>query len=341
MDEKTKRFCPSCGAVMDEKDTIRTQNIYCSKCSPSETRDDVKTLKGNTLDKTAIRDETIASEPGRSKITDETTVKLSKNIAATKRIREILKIEPDVDLDQTSRLYFSKKGKEIKRDKDFTVSDLIADSGEETKYIVDKKIGLGGMGVVLETVDQDIRRKVAMKVMLSKQKEDITLIKRFLEEAQITGQLEHPNVVPIYEIGIDDDSKAYFTMKLVRGETLESVVNKIANKDNEYLKRYTLGAMIQIFMKVCDGIGYAHNKGVLHRDLKPENIMLGDFGEVLVMDWGISKVLGREDDYPKDSPISFQPKESDFRTMEGEILGTPSYMSPEQAKGEISEFKSK
>jgi serine/threonine protein kinase/formylglycine-generating enzyme required for sulfatase activity len=333
MEEKTKKLCPSCGAVIKEEDITGGRSIYCSKCNPSKTGDNIKSkISGKTI----MEEDVIDYGMRDSKIAEETSVKFSKHIAATKVIRELLNIEPDVDLDQTSKIYFSKTGKEAKPDKDFSVSDLIAEAGEETKYIVDKQIGLGGMGVVLETVDQDIRRKVAMKVMLPNQKNNMTLMKRFLEEAQITGQLEHPNIVPIYEIGIDDDSKAYFTMKLLRGETLESVINKISNNDHEYLKKYTLGALIQIFMKVCDGISYAHHKGVLHRDLKPENIMLGDFGEVMVLDWGISKVLGRDDNWREDSPISFRAKEGDYRTINGQILGTPSYMSPEQAKGEIS-----
>lgn len=336
MDEKTKRLCPSCGSVIGEKDIIISdKSIYCVKCNPTKTGDNIKS---KTTEKTLTGEDAITSQMRDAETSDETSVKFSKHVAATKVIRALLNIEPDVDLDQTSKIYFSKKGREIKGEKDFSVSDLMAKAGEETKYIVDKQIGLGGMGVVLETVDQDIRRKVAMKVMLPTQKNNIILIKRFLEEAQITGQLEHPNIVPIYEIGIDDNSKAYFTMKLVRGETLESVINKIANNDRAYLKKYTLGALVQMFMKVCDGISYAHHKGVLHRDLKPDNIMLGDFGEVMVMDWGISKVLGREDIYPEDSPLSFRVKDSDFRTIDGQILGTPSYMSPEQARGEVSEL---
>lgn len=331
MGEKTKKYCPSCGAVIDEKNKTGPSGLYCSNCEPHDSQ--AKTVTAASGRKSG----TIASDSSISQTQEKTFVKLSKNISATKRIKELLNIETGVDLDKTSRVYLSKKGKEIKHLKDSSIDKLISASEKDTKYIVGESIGFGGMGTVLETLDQDIRRRVAMKVLLEDHVEDKASIKRFLEEAQITGQLEHPNVVPVYEIGVDDESRAYFTMKLVKGETLESVINKIADDIDGFRQKYSLGTMLQIFMKVCDGIGYAHNKGVLHRDLKPENIMIGDFGEVLVMDWGISKILGREESFPEDSTVSIEKEEDSFRTMEGAILGTPSFMSPEQARGEVSE----
>jgi len=323
MKEKTKYICPSCGQEIKREGVKNGENIYCEKCRPPQTKEKTITLKEEAVEK--------------AEVGGQTTLKLGKTVAATKIIKEVLKIEPDVDLEQASKIYFGRDRDKVDSEAEPSISNLISSAGE-AKYLFDKEIGHGGMGVVLETVDQDIRRKVAMKVMPPSTKENVPLIKRFLEEAQITGQLEHPNIVPVHEIGIDDESTAYFTMKLVRGEDLEAIISKMADGNHEYLKKYSLGSLIQIFMKVCDGIGYAHSKGVLHRDLKPENIMVGSFGEVLVMDWGVSKVLGREEMQTVESSMPFHEKEASFQTIEGQVMGTPSYMSPEQAMGNISEL---
>ncbi len=226
-------------------------------------------------------------------ITD-TNIRLEKNIAAIKLIRNFLNIEPSIDLENSSRSYYASKATLDDSPTGPSVSDIITQAKKDTKYIFDDMIGRGGMGAVMGTVDQDIRRKVAMKVMLPQDRTNTPKVKRFLEEAQITGQLEHPNIVPVHEIGIDEDSKIYFTMKLVQGEDLEMILQEREAGNEPYVQRYGLGNLIQLFMKVCDGISYAHAKGVLHRDLKPENIMVGSFGEVLVMDWGIAKILGEE-----------------------------------------------
>ena len=127
-------------------------------------------------------------------------------------------------------------------------------------------------------------------------------------------------------------------MKLVQGEDLKVILLKCAEDDEVYQQKYGLGNLIQIFLKLCDGISYAHSKGVLHRDLKPENIMVGTFGEVLVMDWGVAKILGQKDsvfDEEASDPVEGL---KHTLTMEGIVLGTPSYMSPEQAWGNISEL---
>jgi serine/threonine protein kinase/formylglycine-generating enzyme required for sulfatase activity len=265
-------------------------------------------------------------------------LKLGTTVSASHKIREVLKIEPDIDLEQTSKNYFGTRKENADVESQLSISELISGGSEDMKYLFHKELGRGGMGAVFETVDQDIRRKVAMKVMLPGAEKKTPLVKRFLEEAQITGQLEHPNIVPVHEIGIDDESKTYFTMKLVKGEDLESIIFKISKGNREYVTKYSLGTLVQIFMKVCDGISYAHSRGVLHRDLKPENIMVGDFGEVMVMDWGIAKVLGRQTEQSADSTSMLNEKAITSKTMEGEIWGTPSYMSPEQAMGKASEL---
>ena len=170
---------------------------------------------------------------------------------------------------------------------------------------------------------------------------------RFIEEAQITGQLAHPNIVPVYELGVDENDQLFYTMKFVRGVTLRKVLELLAAGEPGVVKKYPLPALLTISQKLCDAIAFAHSKGVIHRDLKPENVMLDDFGVVRVMDWGLAKVLagkaegGRKGGGPQGhlfrAPRSgiFRPPPSAFQTLAGSIMGTPAYMSPEQARGEI------
>ncbi|MCP4716786.1 MAG: SUMF1/EgtB/PvdO family nonheme iron enzyme [Deltaproteobacteria bacterium] len=309
-----------------------------------ETAEDERTVALGGTEKTVAPEQPPSAAFGRTSVagpdnTRATTIYgYNKSLAATKVIKEMLKIEPDVDLEHASKIYLNRKGHKEDTPSAASINDMISRAAEETKYIFDKELGRGGMGAVFATVDQDIRRKVAMKVMLPGAGKKPAHIKRFLEEAQVTGQLEHPNIVPVHDIGIDENSKIYFTMKLVKGDNLETVINRIADSDPAYTEKYTPGSLIQIFMKVCDGISYAHSCGVLHRDLKPENIMVGNFGEAMVMDWGLAKVLGRDDIQLGETNTKAQAAASPYKTMEGQVMGTPSYMSPEQALGKISEL---
>ena len=211
----------------------------------------------------------------------------------------------------------------------------------EKKYDIGRVVAVGGMGEILEAKEAAMGRRVAMKVMLSAPHTDDVL--RFLNEARITGQLEHPNIVPVHELGVDEYGEVFYTMKLVRGITLKVVLDRVLKAEAGALRQYPLAALLTVFQKVCDALAFAHSKGVLHRDLKPENIMLGDFGEVLVMDWGLAKVID-----PAKAASSLvsdvgmrtavRPAAADgdtgSMTLDGTVLGTPKYMSPEQARGE-------
>ncbi len=200
------------------------------------------------------------------------------------------------------------------------------------RYQIGKQIAQGGMGAILSAADQGIRREVAMKVMLKAM--DPGDILRFIEEAQVTGQLEHPSIVPVYELSVNEQGEVFYTMKMVRGITLKKVIELLAKGVGDVAKKYPLAALLTIFQKVCDAIAFAHSKGVIHRDLKPENIMLGDYGEVLVMDWGLARLVGSTE---RATVVrSAKADEGDaMRTQTGTIMGTPTYMSPEQARGEI------
>lgn len=179
---------------------------------------------------------------------------------------------------------------------------LEAARGSRLRYQMESEVAHGGRGNILLCIDRTLRRPVAMKVMRPKVAESEDSRARFLEEAQITGQLEHPNIVPIHELGMDASGDLYFTMKLVRGKSLGQILREMREAQErrkaspgEAKPQPTLPEMLQIFLKVCDGMAFAHSRGVIHRDLKPDNIMVGDFGEVLVMDWGLAKIVGQPD----------------------------------------------
>ncbi len=213
----------------------------------------------------------------------------------------------------------------------------------EKKYEIGAVVAEGGMGKILNARDAFIRRNVAMKVMLKDKTTDHAA--RFYQEAQITGQLEHPGIVPIYELGVDEQEELFYTMKFVRGITLRRILQLLSEGDRETLTKFPLAALLTAFQKVCDAIAFAHSRQVIHRDLKPDNIMLGDFGEVLVMDWGLAKVIGVAENL-RSSPVPASARhlpainsgasgEGASMTLHGAIMGTPQYMSPEQARGEI------
>jgi serine/threonine protein kinase len=213
---------------------------------------------------------------------------------------------------------------------------------DQRKYEVKAMIAMGGMGAILEAEDKATRRAVAMKVLLNANTpEDIA---RFVEEAQVTAQLEHPNIIPIYELGVNELDKPFYTMKLMRGESLQHVFAGLARGDAGALERYPLGELLLIFQKICDAISYAHSKGVVHRDLKPENVMLGSYGEAVVMDWGLAKTLGHSAHEPSANSTVHTMVQSvrreeggEFMTMVGRAIGTPQFMSPEQAVGQSHE----
>ncbi len=202
------------------------------------------------------------------------------------------------------------------------------------EYQLVKEIARGGMGQIYFGEDPQLERQVAVKVSShSEGGED----PRFTKEAKVLALLAHPNIVPIHATGLDAQGRPFYSMKLVKGRTLQAVLNALKEGDITATKEYTQAALLTIFRKVCDAMAFAHAKGVLHRDLKPENIMVGEYGEVLVMDWGLAKILGE-----RDAAGTVKAAASDTgdygMTLEGEVMGTPQYMSPEQAEGMVAEL---
>jgi serine/threonine-protein kinase len=207
------------------------------------------------------------------------------------------------------------------------------------RYQVFGEIARGGMGAVLEARDHGLGRPMAIKVLLESHRGNPALVRRFVEEAQIGGQLQHPGIVPIYDIGAFPDRRPFFAMKLVRGCTLAELIDKRADPSAD------LPRFLGIFEQVCQTMAYAHSRGVIHRDLKPSNVMVGRFGEVQVMDWGLAKVLGRGGGPQTGDPWPPTPHEEVVATSRepgsdlsrpGSVMGTPAYMSPEQARGETA-----
>ncbi|MHA3770043.1 protein kinase domain-containing protein [Verrucomicrobiota bacterium sgz303538] len=214
---------------------------------------------------------------------------------------------------------------------------------EGKRHKVLTTVGRGGMGVILQARDLHIRRTVAMKVMRTGSQFSRENVLRFIAEAQLTGQLEHPNIVPVYELGIDEHGETFYTMKFVKGITLEAVLRGIRSGDAELIQKYPLGVLLTVFQKICDAVAFAHSREIVHRDLKPDNIMIGAYGEVLVMDWGLAKRLN--EDAPPEEEVRVaipEPQVQDphrgFETLHGVVVGSPPYVSPEQARGELDKI---
>ncbi len=191
-------------------------------------------------------------------------------------------------------------------------------------------LGRGGLGEVTLVHDNDIDRPVALKRLIGKPTDE--LVFRFAEEIRIAGQLEHPNIAPLHDVGVDDDGRHYFVMRYIEGETLEAVIQALASGDPAAHQHYTFERRVELFFGILHAIQYSHARGIIHRDIKPANIMLGPYGEVLVMDWGIAKSRGAvEVVHGSDAGPAVA-----FETQAGSLVGTPSYMSPEQASGDTS-----
>ncbi len=200
-------------------------------------------------------------------------------------------------------------------------------------------IGVGGLGAVFSAREPGLNREVALKILRPEFRNSKNRINGFVREARTTAQIDHPNIVPIHRIGVFDDAGVFFTMKRIEGETLRTVVKKLREGRPEYLRNYTLRRRLEIFISVCQAMAFAHSKRIIHRDLKPANVMIGDYGEVMLMDWGLAYCL---DSHQIDD--DFQSADTDEKETEllppntCVISGTPAFMSPEQAAGRNSEI---
>lgn len=207
-------------------------------------------------------------------------------------------------------------------------------------------IGTGGMGDVRRVRDTELNRTLAMKTIHTPLLGKPSALARFLDEAQTSAQLQHPNLVPVHDLGTLPDGRMWFTMKEVQGRTLEEVVGEVhavsAYRWETGAHGWTFRRLVNAFLSVCRAVAHAHERGVVHRDLKPNNVMVGTLGEVYVLDWGLAKIMGRPDlaahEGKLDAVQTSRGSSGDHRTQLGRVVGTPAYMPPEQARGDVDQI---
>jgi serine/threonine protein kinase len=205
-----------------------------------------------------------------------------------------------------------------------------------TRYALVERVARGGMGVVYAAEDEKLGRRVALKVLHAPDR-NAEMARRLIREAQVLARLEHPGIVPVHDVGTLEDGRVFYTMKFVEGQRLDG-----------YIQSVELGPdRLRVFLRICEAVAFAHARGVLHRDLKPANVMVGPFGEVLVLDWGLAKILREpgtvSTERDPEATILHEPSaprsgsdttENSAATEHGAVMGTPGYMSPEQARGD-------
>jgi serine/threonine-protein kinase len=208
------------------------------------------------------------------------------------------------------------------------------DAGFGGRYQTLEMLGEGGMGAVYLCVDRRVGREIALKVVQKGQATRSDLVARFHREARLQGQLEHPSIVPVYDIGTRPDGALFFTMKRVRGHALDRILDRLGDGDTTMVAQYGTRHLLATFARVCLAVAFAHARGVVHRDLKPANVMLGEYGEVYVLDWGVAKIPGADD--ASEAPAEPGTTSGRGLTSAGALLGTVGYMAPEQARGDLS-----
>ncbi len=267
--------------------------------------------------------------------------------------REISNVDlfaDDIVFSDTEKILFE----EDLQEKQAPNRDGLMEGNPEKRYTANKKLNQGGMKAIWEVDDHRTARKVAMALIQDSKIASEDDIDSFLYEARLTANLQHPNIIPIYDIALDENGNPYFTMKALKGETLADIIKQLRSGNAEYRNRYTRTRLLGIFLKVCNAIDYAHTKGVIHLDLKPSNINVGDFGDVQVLDWGLSTLITHLNEYDGE-PVSWHSID-DVSLEDGQTLtrylertakrhelknvvgGTPGYMSPEQAQGVPSDI---
>ena len=220
-----------------------------------------------------------------------------------------------------------------------TLSHIATDGDKGSRYQILRSHAKGGLGEVFVAHDSELNREVALKEIRSGMDEVEELRNRFVLEAEITGGLEHPGIVPVYGLGKYEDGRPYYAMRFVRGDSLKVATRNFHKQADGKQKDYygvVFRKLLGRFVDVCNAVEYAHSRGVVHRDLKPGNVMLGKYGETLVVDWGLAKIKGREDSQPTVADeVTLQQRSGGSGTLQGRALGTPAYMPPEQASGDL------
>ena len=239
--------------------------------------------------------------------------KLKKTTAPSREIANANLFSDDIIFSDTEKILFEEDLQET------LTTDLegLMEGNPQKRYTPKKKLNQGGMKAIWEVDDRRTVRKIAMALIQDSRIASKDDIDSFLYEARLTANLQHPNIIPIYDIALDENGNPYFTMKALKGETLGEIIKQLRKGHTDYSKRYTRTRLLGIFLKVCNAIDYAHSKGVIHLDLNPANIIVGDFGDVQVLDWGLSTLMTHLE-------ASINRRKT--------IGGTPGYMAPEQAQ---------
>ena len=226
-----------------------------------------------------------------------------------------------------------------------STDELAAGTGQikaaPPRFQILRSHALGGLGEVFLAIDPELKRQVALKVLQRYHADDPISQARFVLEAEVTGRLEHPGIVPVYGLGRDSAGQPYYVMRFIEGETLKTAIARFHRPDGRRLqpsdREVAFRRLLQSLVAACNAVAYAHSRGVVHRDLKPENIMLGPFGETLVVDWGIAKTLKSEEAAEERSTHASPEAGDSSLTLPGAAVGTPRYMSPEQASGHLDQ----
>jgi eukaryotic-like serine/threonine-protein kinase len=260
-------------------------------------------------------------------------------INAGRSTRESLARVGDADI-ETFLAHLGPTSPQVGEDTDRTASYAVGTATSDgQRFRVLRPHARGGLGAVFVALDTEVHREVALKQILDRHADDPTSRQRFLLEAEITGGLEHPGIVPVYGLGTYGDGRPYYSMRFIRGDSLKEAIDRFHSdellKKNSGRRSLELRKLLRRFTDVCNAIDYAHSRGVLHRDIKPGNIIVGRYGETLVVDWGLAKATGQSDPGSGERPLMPSSAIGSAETLAGSVLGTPAYMSPEQAEGQL------
>jgi serine/threonine protein kinase/tetratricopeptide (TPR) repeat protein len=270
---------------------------------------------------------------------------IEKSLAALVRdhsVSEVLAQVVDTDIQATLTHIYTNAGTTGLDPESAATAESGDSRGRARRFQILRPHARGGLGAVFVALDSELNREVALKQILDRHADDPVSRQRFLLEAEITGGLEHPGIVPVYGLGSHDDGRPYYAMRFIKGESLKEAIERFHGDESDEKdpgrRSLALRKLLRRFLDVCNAIDYAQSRGVLHRDIKPANIILGNHGETLVVDWGLAKAIGSAESSSDEQVLRPSATSGSAQTLPGSALGTPAYMSPEQAGGNVDQL---